>query len=167
MIQVCADPKCETHTHRRSARFEQPSSTSYGKDDGISLMHQSLSMMLSLCQTQFILRPSVTKFAEEKERGRIVFCFKPILSCFKGAEEPSSCRSLSETHTHWPSARFEQPSSTSCVKVDGISLMHQSLSMMLSMSRTQFILRPPVTKFAEDKGRGWVDFCIKHKQWCF
>ena len=94
MIQVCADPKCETHTQRQSARFEQPSSTSYGKDDGISLMHQSLSMMLSLWQTQFILRPSVTKFAEEKERGRIVFCFKPILSCFKGAEEPSSCRSL-------------------------------------------------------------------------
>ena len=93
-IQVRADPSWETHTHRQSARFEKPSSMSYVKDDGISLLHLSLSMMLSLCRTQFILRPSVTKFAEEKERGRIVFCFKPILSCFKGAEEPSSCRSL-------------------------------------------------------------------------
>ena len=51
--------------------------------------------------------------------------------------------------------------------MDGISLTHQFLSMMLSMCRTQFILGPLVTKFAEDKERGWVDFCIKHKQWCF
>ena len=124
-VQVRADPICVTHTHRQSARFEQPSSTSKSKDDGISLLHLSPSMMLSLCRTQFISL-SVTKFAEDKERGRFVLCFKPFQSCFQGTEDPSSCRSL---------ARFEQPTSTSYGKDDGTSLMHQSLSKMLSLCK--------------------------------
>ena len=90
-IQVRADPLCVTHTHRQSARFEQPSSMSYVKDDGISRLHLSLSMMLSLCRTQFSLSLSVTKFAEDKERGRFVLCFKPFRLCFQGADDPSLC----------------------------------------------------------------------------
>ena len=134
-IQVRADPLCVTHTHRQSARFEQPSSMSYVKDDGISLLHLSLSMMLSLCRTQFILSLSVTKFAEDKERGRFVLCFKPFRLCFQEQMIQVCADPKCETHTRRRSARFEQPSSTSYGKDDGTSMMHQSLSMMLSLCK--------------------------------
>ena len=59
-----------------------------------SLMWDSHSL------TEFILSLSVTKIAEDKERGRFVLCFKPFQSCFQGAEDPSSCRSLMcDSHT--------------------------------------------------------------------
>ena len=93
---------------------------SYVKEDGISLVHQTHSTMITLT-------PSVNKFAEDKEHRWFVFCIKP-----------------------W---QCEAP--RSYVKDDGISMVHQSLSRMLSLCRTQFILSPSVTKFAEDKERGW------------
>ena len=45
---------------------------SYVNEDGISLVHQSHSTMLTLCRTLFMLTSLVTKLAEDKERGWLV-----------------------------------------------------------------------------------------------
>ena len=63
-------------------------------------------MMVSLCRTRFILSPTVTKFAEEMERGWFVVCIKPLRWCFQGAEDILCPFTALRTRLVWEEFRY-------------------------------------------------------------
>ena len=105
----------------------------------------------------WVRRPLVRSVGKTKKIARKRSSILAHLRSLNRFGWPSSCRTLYVRLTVIDKVRgSNNQAPRSYVNEDGISLVHQSHSTMLTLCRTLFMLTSLVTKLAEDKERGWL-----------